>query len=95
METDGCTRIWSEDSGVDRHREVRDCVKQYSDKRTKLWSFEVKLLINRSNVRECFFQVVSNSSWANFGYLEIIGQDTLIFSSLHTPLIRESDATLL
>jgi hypothetical protein len=35
---------------------------------------------NRSNVRECFFQAVSNSSWANFGYLvaaEIEGQDTL------------------
>jgi len=45
-----------------------------------LWSFEVKQLINRSNVRECFFQAVSNSSWANFGYLvaaEVGGQDTL------------------
>jgi hypothetical protein len=33
-----------------------------------------------SNVRECFFQAVSNSSWANFGYLvaaEIGGTDTL------------------
>jgi uncharacterized protein len=69
-----------EDLGADWHREVRDCVNQYSDKRTKLWSFEAKLLINRSNVRECFFQAVSNSSWANFGYLvaaEIEGQDTL------------------
>ena len=26
-------------------------------------------MINRSNVRESFFQAVSNSSWANFGYL--------------------------
>ena len=34
-----------------------------------LWSFEVKVKINRSNVRESFFQAVSNSSWANFGYL--------------------------
>lgn len=69
-----------EDLGAEWHREVRDCVKQYSDKRTKLWSFEVKLLINRSNVRECFFQAVSNSSWGNFGYLvaaEVSGQDTL------------------
>lgn len=48
-----------EDLGADWHQEVRDCVKQYSDKRTKLWSFEAKLLINRSNVRECFFQAVS------------------------------------
>lgn len=69
-----------EDLGAEWHQEVRDCVTQYSDKRTKLWSFEAKLLLNRSNVRECFFQAVSNSSWANFGYLvaaEIEGPDTL------------------
>lgn len=44
------------------------------------WSFEVKLLINRSNIRESYFQSVSNSSWSNFGYLvaaEIEGPDTL------------------
>lgn len=72
--------VGMEDLSKEWHREVRDCVTQYSDKRTKLWSFEVKLLINRSNVRECFFQAVSNSSWANFGYLvaaEIGGTDTL------------------
>lgn len=72
--------VGMEDLGAEWHQEVKDCVNQYSDKRTKLWSFEVKLLINRSNVRECFFQSVSNSSWANFGYLvaaEIEGQDTL------------------
>jgi hypothetical protein len=72
--------VGMEDLGAEWHQEVRDCVNQYSDKRTKLWSFEAKLLINRSNVRECFFQAVSNSSWANFGYLvaaEIEGQDTL------------------
>ena len=72
--------VGMEDLGAEWHQEVRDCVNQYSDKRTKLWSFEVKRLINRSNVRECFFQAVSNSSWANFGYLvaeEIEGQDTL------------------
>jgi hypothetical protein len=72
--------VGMEDLGADWHQEVRDCVNQYADKRTKLWSFEVKLLINRSNVRECFFQAVSNSSWANFGYLvaaEIEGQETM------------------
>jgi hypothetical protein len=72
--------VGMEDLGADWHQEVKDCVNQYSDKRTKLWSFEVKLLINRSNVRECFFQSVSNSSWSNFGYLvaaEIEGQETL------------------
>jgi len=58
-----------EDLGADWNQAVRDCVSQYFDKRTKLWSFEVKLLLNRSNVRECFFQAVSNSSWADVGYL--------------------------
>jgi hypothetical protein len=72
------------------HQEIKDCVKQYADKKTKLWSFEVKMLVNRSNVREVFFQTVSNSSWANFGYLvsnEIEGSDTLkelrMLASLH------------
>lgn len=70
--------------------EVKDCVQQYGDKKTKLWSFGVKVLINRSNVREAFFQTVSNSSWANFGYFvaaQINGTDTLkelrILSALH------------
>jgi hypothetical protein len=37
--------------------------------RASLFSFEVKLKLNRSNVREAFFQTVSNSSWANSSYL--------------------------
>ena len=35
----------------------------------KLFSFEMKRNIDRSNVREYYFQAVSNSSWANEGYL--------------------------
>ena len=72
--------VGMEDLGNEWNLEVRECVNQYSDKRTKLWSFEAKLLINRSNARESFFQTLSNSSWANFGYLvaaEIGGTDTL------------------
>ncbi|MHA6879179.1 COG2958 family protein [Ralstonia pseudosolanacearum] len=61
--------VGMEDLGREWHHEVQDCVKQCAGKRTKLWSFEVKLLLNRSNVRRDFFQAVSNSSWANFGYL--------------------------
>ena len=79
-----------EDLSGDWHQEVKDCVQQYADKKTKLWSFEVKILINRSNLREAFFQAVSNSSWANFGYLvasEIGGADTSkelrMLASLH------------
>lgn len=69
-----------ENLSADWHREVCDCVRVYSVQKTKLWSFEVKLKINTSNVRECFFQAVSNSSWANFGYLvasEFNGQNIL------------------
>jgi hypothetical protein len=82
--------VGMEDLSRDWHQEIRDCVKQYADRKTKLWSFEVKLLINRSNVREVFFQTVSNSSWANLGYLvaaEIEGRETikelLMLTSLH------------
>ncbi|MDF7675823.1 HrgA protein [Neisseriaceae bacterium ESL0693] len=58
-----------ENLSADWDREVSDCVQVYSIQKTKLWSFEVKLKINTANVRECFFQAVSNSSWANLGYL--------------------------
>ena len=82
--------VGMEDLSEDWAKEIRDVVKQYADKKAKLWSFEVKKLINRSNVRKAFFQAVSNSSWANLGYLvagEIEGEKTLkelrILSSLH------------
>lgn len=35
----------------------------------KLYSFELKRELSISNIRESFFQAVSNSSWANEGYL--------------------------
>jgi hypothetical protein len=72
--------VGMEDLSAEWDPEVKSCVNQYSDKQTKLWSFEVKLLLNRSNVRECFFQAVSNSSWSNYGYLvagEVEGGETL------------------
>jgi len=58
-----------QDFGSDWDREVQECASGRFDKRTRLWSFEVKRSLKRSNVRECFFQTVSNSSWAEFGYL--------------------------
>ena len=61
--------VGMENLSAEWSREVRECVSAYSDRRARLWSFEVKLLLNRSNVRECFFQTLSNSSWANFAYL--------------------------
>lgn len=44
----------------------------------KLFSFELKKDLTFANLRESFFQTVSNSSWANEGYLvaaEISGDD--------------------
>ena len=35
----------------------------------KLFSFEMKIELNFGNLRECYFQAVSNSSWAHEGYL--------------------------
>lgn len=55
--------------GKDWDDVVKNCVRHSEGRLTRLWSFEVKKQLNRSNVRECFFQAVSNSSWAHFGYL--------------------------
>ncbi len=35
----------------------------------KIYSFEIKRQLSFTNLREAFFQAVSNSSWANEGYL--------------------------
>lgn len=48
---------------------TRECAKDYYIKKTKIYSYEVKKIINQANVREAYFQAVSNSTWANFGYL--------------------------
>lgn len=48
---------------------VKTCVKHSSGQNVRLWSFEVKKELNNSNIRSSFFQAVSNSSWANEGYL--------------------------
>lgn len=56
---------------LDQHwnNSIRTCVKLGSGQNVLLWSFEVKKTIDTSNLRSSFFQAVSNSSWANEGYL--------------------------
>lgn len=49
--------------------EVSACADKHAFTKTSLWAFEVKIKINLSNVREYFFQTVSNASWANYSYL--------------------------
>lgn len=50
----------------------------------KLYSFELKRELTFGNIREAFFQAVSNSSWANEGYLVAakISQDPEFMSEL-------------
>ena len=41
----------------------------------KLFSFELKINLNFGNLRQSYFQAVSNSSWANEGYLVTLNID--------------------
>lgn len=65
------------------------CVQEGEGRRVRLWSFEVKKELNSSNIRSSFFQAVSNSSWANEGYLvttsitDNIEQELRMLSALH------------
>ena len=63
---------------------VKQSIKGAGGNRVKLYSFEVKKKITQSNLRESFFQAVSNSSWANQGYLvaEELKASDLLFAEL-------------
>ncbi|MGC9780064.1 MAG: hypothetical protein HZR80_12535 [Candidatus Heimdallarchaeota archaeon] len=55
---------------IDDWREpVSNFSKSINNTPIKLFSFEIKKELDFSNIRESFFQAVSNSSWANEGYL--------------------------
>lgn len=41
----------------------------------KLFSFELKISLSFGNLRQSYFQAVSNSSWANEGYLVTLNMD--------------------
>lgn len=59
---------------------VRQCATELPTRKAKLISVEVKIRLTGSDVREAFFQTVSNSLWANRAYLaavEIKGDETL------------------
>jgi len=62
------------------HPEVKTLVRELREPDTIISSYEVKLKLNISNVRETYYQAVSNSSWAHLGYLvaaEINGAETI------------------
>lgn len=49
--------------------ETIDLITSLNDSQCKLSSFEMKIKVEFSTLREYYFQAVSNSSWANEGYL--------------------------
>ena len=53
----------------DYQTELADFATQANMSVVKLFSFELKRELSFDNLRESFFQAVSNSSWANAGYL--------------------------
>lgn len=61
---------------------VRACVRSGNHSSVRLWSFEVKKHLTKGNVRKYFFQAVSNSSWANYGYLVATGLNSDVESEL-------------
>ncbi|ODN43031.1 COG2958 family protein [Piscirickettsia litoralis] len=72
------------------HQHVKTCVLQGGGQSVRLWSFEVKKALTMGNVRKCFFQAVSNSSWASEGYLVAtsivdsrVEQELRMLSALH------------
>ncbi|MDJ0719303.1 MAG: hypothetical protein QNJ54_34615 [Prochloraceae cyanobacterium] len=77
---------------VDEHWDqlIQNRLKQGAGARIRLWSFEVKKELNVSNVRKSFFQTLSNSSWANEGYLvttyiadSMVEQELRMLSAVH------------
>ncbi len=60
-------------------KETLKFLQHTGQKRHKLFSFELKIRINFSNLKESYFQAVSNSTWANEGYLVVknIKEDVL------------------
>jgi len=68
----------------DWRSEVLDLSEATGNSPLKLYSFELKKALSFGNLREGFFQAVSNSSWANEGYLVAaeISQDEDFLSEL-------------
>ncbi|WP_059040662.1 HTH domain-containing protein [Paenibacillus rubinfantis] len=56
--------------------EVKNLSKAIGTRSLRLVSFGLKRELNKANLRESFFQAVSNSSWANEGYLVAAAVDS-------------------
>lgn len=56
-------------------KQTKELLRNIAQTPYRLYSFELKIRIDFSNLRECYFQAVSNSSWANEGYLVVLECD--------------------
>lgn len=59
----------------DFHSSTVTIIDSLKENTIKLFSFEMKIKIAISNLREYYFQAVSNSSWAHEGYLVALEYD--------------------
>lgn len=59
-----------------QHHHVLSFVKKFDILPVKVFSFELKRDLGFSNYKQSFFQAVSNSSWANEGYLVALNIDS-------------------
>ncbi|EAJ1168690.1 HrgA protein [Campylobacter jejuni] len=67
----------------DYEKETITLLENIKQNNYKLFSFELKIALNFSNLKECYFQAVSNSSWANEGYLVVLQEiDSEVLSEL-------------
>ncbi|PAF43575.1 HTH domain-containing protein [Helicobacter sp. 11S02596-1] len=55
--------------------EIQEFMGKFDKLSIKLYSFEIKIELKVSNFREYYFQALSNSSWANEGYLVALKMD--------------------
>ena len=69
----------------DYKEETLGLLKNLNKQSCKIYSFEIKKSITWSDIKEYYFQAVSNSSWANEGYLVVFEN---IESDIFSELIR-------
>lgn len=63
-------------------RETLEFLHHIGQKRHKLFSFELKKELSLSNLKESYFQAVSNSTWANEGYLVFFEEKDKVLDEL-------------
>ena len=66
----------------DYKEETLGLLKNLNKQSCKIYSFEIKKSITWSDIKEYYFQAVSNSSWANEGYLVAFDIDENVIEEL-------------